>query len=62
MLNPQVYNINELQFLEIHEILISIYQLQLASVLLFYATVFFVFLFLLAKFILPKYWYKDKIK
>jgi len=62
MFNPYVYNIDQLNVLNTNQILISIYQLLLASITFFVSILFFYFVFKFLIWFLPNYWHKKASK
>lgn len=60
--NPQVYKFSDLVFMSEHEIAIAQYELHLAFYSLIITTGIFIVIFMTLKWILPNFWYKDRVK
>lgn len=58
--NPLIYTAPELLLMDEKQILVAQYQLQLASISLFFAIAILVTIFLILKWFLPKFWYKSR--
>lgn len=58
--NPPIYTGAELEIMTMREVIVAHYQLNLISVLLLLSVAIYLLIFLTLRWVLPKFWYKNK--
>lgn len=57
--NPTIYTQIQLDSMTDQQLLVATYELQLSFVLLFLFSIVFFVVFMLLKYVLPKFWYRN---